>query len=109
MQYVRTASEEPEQKLIKQGRLNAFVCEQSPVKADWDAPQKEHSKAMVCSLHLGVGQKMTAEETSAFRHVLYTFALEQVYLHIHKFHAAKLEDYLKSGRLEENLSSVGSS
>ncbi len=40
IQYVRTASEEHEQKLIKQGCPNAFVREPSSVKADWGAHQE---------------------------------------------------------------------
>jgi hypothetical protein len=107
VQYIRTASEDHEQKLIQQGRLNAFVHEQSPVKTDWDAVQNIHPKAMVCSLPLGEGRKMNAEETSAFGALMadmfYTHARSEpdppqlVYLHIQKFHAAKLEDYLESG------------
>ncbi len=108
MQYVRTASEEHEQKLIKQGPPNAFVREQSPVKADWDVFQKVHPKAMVCSMPLGVGRKMTAEETSAFGALISDMfyahpRCESVYLHIQKFHAAKLEDHLESCGLEENF------
>ena len=108
VQYVRTASEDHEQKLIKQGRPNAFVREPSPVKADWDALQNMHPKAMVCSMPLGVGRKMTAEETSAFGELIsdlfYTHPrCEPVYLHIQKFHAAKLENHLESGELEENF------
>jgi hypothetical protein len=108
VQYVRTASEDHEQKLIKQGRPNAFVREPSPVKADWDALQNMHPKAMVCSMPLGVGRKMTAEETSAFGELIsdlfYTHPrCEPVYLHIQKFHAAKLEIHLESGELEENF------
>jgi hypothetical protein len=51
---------------------------------------------------------MTAEETSAFGELIsdmfYTHPrCEPVSLHIQKFHAAKLEDHLESGELEENF------
>jgi hypothetical protein len=67
-----------------------------------------HPKAMVCSMPLGVGRKMTAEETSAFGELIsdlfYTHPRsEPVYLHIQKFHAAKLEIHLESGELEETF------
>ncbi len=108
VQYISTASEDHENKLIQQGRPNAFVRELSPVKTDWDALQSIHPKAMVCSLPLGVGRKMTAEETLAFEALIldlfYTHARsEPVYLHIQKFHAAKLEDHLESCGKEEDF------
>ena len=66
-----------------------------------------HPKTMICATPVGGGRKMSAEETSAFGKLegdlFYTHARsEPVYLHIQKFHAAKLEDHLKSsGKAED--------
>ncbi len=56
----------------------------------------------------GEGRKMNAEETSAFGALMadmfYTHARsEPLYLHIQKFHAAKLEDHLESGGKEDDF------
>jgi hypothetical protein len=88
------------------GRPNLVVRNPVPSKKEWDAVQALHPKALLCSVPLLCGttlKAISAADTEAFAELMGDVCFagsagDPLYLHVQKFHRAKLTAHLEHSR-----------
>jgi hypothetical protein len=99
--FIKNASEESEEAMVKMDRPNAFIRDPIATKKEWDQVQALHPKCMMCTIALYLKGEAPKEFVQQLADVLmFDGDGEDVplYLRIQRFHAAKISELIESGK-----------